>query len=572
MCRRSSTMSGCGMAPVAAPFLNSLAALRGPNMPIPSSSRHARWTYLLPHLIEQAADLDASHVALRHRQDTLTYAQLYSRSTQLAHALIADGVEPGERIGILLRKGLDSAVALYGIMSAGAVYVPIDPTAPASRMAFLVRDCGIRRLVTSDAMAPSLEALADEGVSLTAVYGVSDIGASPFPSLAWEDMRGFPEARPNVSVTEQDPCYILYTSGSTGTPKGIIHTHRSALSWAEITASVYRLGPDDVISNYAPLHFDLSTLDYFGGARAGATTVIIPEEYARFPASLAKLIADERMTVFYTVPFALVQLSAPGIIEDLDLDQLRLVLFGGEPMPIKHLREVMGKVPHAQFVNVYGPTETNGCTHYPIERPLPDSMNALPIGRPYPNVETLVLDGTGRPIGVGDSGELLVRTPTLMRGYWGRPDLNEEAFHMMTERGGLPEVYHRTGDLVSPMEDGNLRFLGRMDRQIKSRGNRVELDEVEAVLLANPDVHEAAVYAVPDDAGILEIHAEAILTPTSAAEEKDLYDHLRSLLPAYAVPVAITTRTSFPRTSTGKIDRRAMEAEPKTTMTASGHR
>lgn len=560
------------MAPTRRPCAGPSSEYWGRNMSISSTSRHPRWTYLLPHLIERAVELDADHVALRHREDTLTYGQLFSRSMQLAHTLVADGVKPGERIGILLRKGIDSAVALYGIMSAGAVYVPIDPTAPASRIAFLVRDCGITRLVTNDAMVPALQALVDRGVSLAAVYGVSDHAASPFSSVAWEGMTGFPEGSPNVSVTEQDLCYILYTSGSTGTPKGIMHTHRSALSWAEIAASVYQLEPDDVISNYAPLHFDLSTLDYFGGARAGATTVIIPEEYTRFPASLAKLVAKERLTVFYTVPFALVQLSAPGILDGLDLGELRLVLFGGEPMPIKHLREVMGKVPHAQFVNVYGPTETNGCTDYPIERPLADDLHSLPIGRPYPNVEILVLDDGGRSVGVGDAGELLVRTPTLMRGYWGRRDLNDQAFHETTERGGLPDVYHRTGDLVSPMDDGNLRFLGRRDRQIKSRGNRVELDEVETALLSNADVHEAAVYAVPDDAGILEIRAEVILTPTSKSEEKDLIDNLRSVLPTYAVPVSITVRSSFPRTSTGKIDRRAMQAEPRPTIGASGLR
>ncbi len=539
-------------------------------MPLLSGATRSRWTYLLPQLIEQAAEADASQVALRHRQDAMTYGELFSRSAQLANALIADGVEPGERIGILLRKGLDSAVALYGIMSAGAVYVPIDPAAPPSRVAFLIRDCGIARLVTSDAMVPTLEALAEEGVSLTRVYGVSDKTASPFASVAWAEIEGFPQAAPTVATTEQDLCYILYTSGSTGTPKGIMHTHRSALSWADITASVYRLGPKDIISNYAPLHFDLSTLDYFGGARAGATTVIIPEEYTRFPASLARLIADERLTVFYTVPFALVQLAAPGILDGLDLSRLRLVLFGGEPMPMKHLREAMARISDAQFVNVYGPTETNGCTHYPIERPVPESMSSLPIGKPYPNVEVLVVDSDDEPVGVGESGELLVRTPTLMRGYWGRPDLNSGAFYKSAKRAGLPEVYHRTGDLVAPGDDGTLRFLGRMDRQIKSRGNRVELDEVEAVLLASPDVHEAAVYAVPDDAGILAIHAEAILAEGSAATDTDLLNHLRSVLPAYAVPVAIKIRASFPRTSTGKIDRLAMQNEPAAVTTASG--
>ena len=517
--------------------------------------------YQLPQLVQHAADADPGHVALRYRGESLTYGELARRSAQMANALVADGARPGDRVGILLNKGFDSAVALYGIMSAGCVYVPLDPGAPAARIEFVVRDCGIRRLVSGVAHRPALDHLHESGAGISTVFGPSIEDGLHQATVSWSQIATADETAPSVSTMEDDLCYILYTSGSTGTPKGIMHTHASALAWARLSASVYGLGPDDVISNYAPLHFDLSTLDYFGGARARSTTVIIPEEYTKFPASLAGLIADERLTVFYTVPLALVQLAAPGLLEAHDLSALRLVLFGGEPMPIKHLRSVMQSLPGAEFVNVYGPTETNGCTHHPIPGVPAEDDPALPIGRPYPNVDVLVVDVDDVPVAVGESGELLVRAPTMMRGYWGRPDLNLEAFYSRNEHGGIGEVFHRTGDLVEATERGELRFLGRRDRQIKARGNRVELDEVEAVVLGHPLVHEAAVYARPDREGSLQIQAEVILVDPDRSDASDVARHCRDSLPTYAVPVTIHVRRSFPRTSTGKIDRRAMQVD-----------
>lgn len=521
---------------------------------------HHQMVYLLPHLLERAAIADPDHVALRYRDESLTYGELFERASALAQALVADGVAPGDRVGILLPKSFESAIALYGIMSAGAVYVPLDPTAPAARVEFVIRDCDIRRIVSAVGKRQTIEELHASGTHLEAVFGIDDPPTIPYRSVSWKQVESFPPTPPAITTTEQDLCYILYTSGSTGTPKGIMHTHRSALAWAELTAAVYELAPQDIISNYAPLHFDLSTLDYFGGAKARATTVIIPEEYTRFPASLAGLIAEERMTVFYTVPLALVRLATPGVLDGRNLDHLRLVLFGGEPMPLKHLRTMMLKLPDTQFVNVYGPTETNGCTHYPVVAPPEEGDDPLPIGRPYPNVDTMVVDADGNQVEVGESGELLVRAPTMMRGYWGRPDLNASAFFERNEHGGMPEVFHTTGDLVAPLGDGNIRFLGRRDRQIKARGNRVELDEVEAVLLQHDAVHEAAVYAVPDADDSLQIHADAIRADGFSTEPKELLQYMRSALPTYAVPSGISIRASFPRTSTGKIDRRALQA------------
>jgi amino acid adenylation domain-containing protein len=517
--------------------------------------------YLLPHLIREVAAVAPDRVAIRCRGQNLTYGDLEQRSNALANTLIDLGVRKGDRVGILLNKSLECAVAVYGIMTAGAVYVPLDPSAPSARLEFVIRDCGIRHLVSESAKHKTLQALFAGGVELEAIVGVASLEGPTYRTVTWESVNEREATSPATGVTEQDLCYILYTSGSTGIPKGIMHTHRSALAWAEVSAAAYGLGPRDVISNYAPLHFDLSTLDYYGGARAGATTVIIPEEYTKLPASLASLIEDERLTLFYTVPMALIQLARPGVLDGRDFADLQQVLFGGEPMPIKHLRALQQKLPHVHFVNVYGPTETNGCTHFPITQLASRDDEALPIGKPYDNVEAMVVDEQEQPVPPGEVGELLIRAPTMMRGYWGRPDLNETAFAYRQLNSGLPDIFHRTGDLVSVREDGNFRFLGRKDRQIKSRGCRVDLDEVETALLAHQEVDEAAVYPVADEDGSLLIHAAVIPKPDRSVTTTDLSQFLRKALPPYAVPVALVLRENFPRTSSGKIDRRKLQAD-----------
>ena len=560
--------------------------------------------YLLPHLIDAGAADRPDHPAVRCRKDSLDYATLTRRANGLARLLIEDGVRPGERVGIFMPKSVECAVALYGIMKAGAVYVPLDPTAPEERVAFVIGDCGIRRLVAHPRRRRQLDRLVTAGVALDAVFGVDAAEGVAPRSYGWDDL-GPAETPPPTRVTEDDLCYILYTSGSTGVPKGIMHTHRSALAWARVSAATYGLGPADRISNYAPLHFDLSTLDYFAGALAQATTVMVPEEHLKLPASLAALIAEERLTLFYTVPFALIQLLLHGALERHEWDALRWVLFGGEPMPVRHLAALMRRWPGARFSNVYGPTETNGCTWYPVPEPPAEGTGALPIGRMYDNAEGIVVDDADEEVAHGELGELLVRAPTSMRGYWGRPDLNEKVFFYRRRYEGLPETFVRTGDLVRLNDAGELEFHGRGDRLVKTRGYRVELDEVEAVLGRHPAVEEAATWAVPDDSGSVLIHAAATLadagpgpadggatdesgatesgaagsgmtgTGTSAADAGDprtstgkdvdlvtdeLMRHLKSRLPGYAVPVKLDVLPGFPRTTTGKIDRRALQA------------
>ncbi|MCC9076777.1 amino acid adenylation domain-containing protein [Litorilinea aerophila] len=517
--------------------------------------------YLLTDGVRDAAQVAPEREAVRCNGQSLSYGELWQRALALAWTLRDQGVARGDRVGIYFNKSLESAVALYGIMLAGAAYVPLDPFAPLERLRYVIQDCGIQVLVTGEGKRPDLARLAAALPELHCCVGVAPGDDLPTAAIPWDQVVGGPErGLPVPNLVEQDLAYILYTSGSTGNPKGIMHTHRSGLSFAEWAAHTYELRAEDRVSNHAPLHFDLSTFDFFATAIAGGTVVIIPEVVTKFPASLAKLMEQERLSVWYSVPFALIQLLLRGGLAARDLSSLRWVLFAGEPFPTKHLRDLMAQLPGARFSNLYGPTETNVCTYYHVP-PLPaDSDEPIPIGRPCANVEDLVLDGDDRPVAPGEVGELLIRSPLVMQGYWGRPDLTARGFYHRTIAGQMEAIYYRTGDLVMLQPDGNYKYLGRKDRQIKTRGYRVELDEIEVALLAHPAVHEAAVYPVPDGQGSNLIKAAVVPTPGESLTVSMLMEHLSSRLPAYAVPAAIDILEEFPRTSTGKINRRELQA------------
>lgn len=527
--------------------------------------------YLLTHAVEQAADRDPDAEAVRCGDERLTWGAMAESSVRLARVLGELGVRRGDRVAILARKGVRSGVAIHGIQRAGAAYVPLDPFAPPARHRLILEDCGVRHVVADGESGPVLRKLIDEGVALDAVVGADLDGGPAVETRTWSDVAGAPASAADPGTIELDLAYVLYTSGSTGMPKGVTHTHRSALAFAEIAAHTYGFRPDDRLSNHAPLHFDLSTMDWFSAAVAGASTLVIPEAYTRLPASLSGLIEEQRPTVLYVVPLVLVHLLLHGALDRRDLSSLRWVLFGGEPCPPKHLRALMERLPEARFSNVYGPTEVNGVTGYEVPRGSVRDDEPIPIGRPYGNVQIRIVDEAGTAVADGDSGELWVRTPSMMRGYWARPDLDARAFVDEAAPGGGTVRFHRTGDLVRRRPDGLLEFLGRRDRQIKTRGYRVELDEVEAALGTHEAVAAAAVFGVPDADGSTRIHGAVTLRDGTSVAVDDLRRHAAATLPSYALPERLSILETMPRTSSGKIDRlalrdravRATPTEPK---------
>ena len=514
-----------------------------------------RMPFLLPHAVDASATSRPDAEAFRFDAQALRYDQLAARSDALARTLVEHGVQRGDRVGIYMAKSLYSPVALYGIMKAGAAYVPIDPAAPAARLAWLVRDCGIRHLVSEDAKRSMLAALAREGALPACLLGVSPGDDLPSSCLTWDTIFAGDSAVALPRMNEDGLAYIIYTSGSTGTPKGIMHTHRSGLAYAKLSAMTYAVAPDDRLANHSPLHFDMSTFDYFTGPLCGATTVIVPEEHTRVPASLSKLIEDERVTIWYSVSSALAQLLARGVLEKRNLARLRWVLFGGDLLSPRNLRALIGYMPNARFSNVYGPAEVNQCTFYHVPAGGAVSDEPIPIGEVWDNTEGLIVDEHDRLVAPGSVGELLIRSPTMMRGYWNRPDLSARAYYYRDGSEHERDRFYRTGDLVRERDDGQLEFLGRKDRQIKSRGYRVELEEVELALSAHDAVDEAAAVPIADDAMGYRIEAAVTLRPGAQLETGDLRQHLRERLAWYAVPGRIEVIDEFPRTPTGKIDR-----------------
>lgn len=514
--------------------------------------------FLVHEPVAHFARLTPDAPAMVMSGEVLTWSELDGQSARLARALVEDGLERQGRVGIFMRKGLELGPGIYGALRAGGAFVPLDPALPTERLAFILRDCGIEHVVATDAMGTRLEALAAlEDGPRPRLYGPSE--GRGLESRSWADLAALPATPPEVWITDQDLAYLMYTSGSTGVPKGMMHTHRGSLSYARWGTAHVGLTAADRVASHAPLHFDLSIFDFFSTAQAGAAVVLVPEPITKFPANLSQLIDEERVSVLFTVPFTLIELREHGALDKRDLSSLRWILFGGEPYPKKHLARLMEALPQARFSNIYGPAEAPSCTVYDVPPLEPGDDTPLPIGTVSVGSDDLILDETGEECAVGEAGELCIRSSTLTRGYWNRPDLNARVFHRRPSFGPFDEVWFRTGDMVVRREDGLLDFLGRADRMIKTRGHRVELDEVEAALGSHPSVVEAATFAIPDEGGTRAIAGAVVLDAGApAVEDAALRAWVREKLPPYAVPRRVDVLDAFPRTTSGKIDRRAL--------------
>jgi acyl-coenzyme A synthetase/AMP-(fatty) acid ligase len=309
------------------------------------------------------------------------------------------------------------------------------------------------------------------------------------------------------------------------------------------------LGESDVFSSHAPLHFDLSTLDFFGSAAAGATVTLVPGEAAMFPARLVDWIRTKEISVWYSVPSALTLIVRYADPKPGALDSLRLILFAGEVFPIRYLRELMPLAPEARFFNLYGPTETNVCTYHEV-REIPSADDPpLPIGRPCENTRCEVIGESGRTLTEpGAEGELVATGTIVAQGYWGDPERTAERFQGRNS--------FRTGDIVQILESSPVpryRFVGRRDHLVKSRGYRIELGEIEAALYSHPAVEECVAVAVPDE--MVGNRIAAFCAVGQGADGSDLDRACRERVPSYMVPERIVVLDSLPRTANDKYDR-----------------
>jgi len=316
------------------------------------------------------------------------------------------------------------------------------------------------------------------------------------------------------------------------------------------------LRADDRVSSHAPLHFDLSIFDIFSSCKAGATIILVPEGSATFPVQLAKLIEHERITVWYSVPSVLTLLVLYGNLAAHDLSCLRTIIFAGEVFPVKYLRRLMAMLPQARYLNWYGPTETNVCTSYEVPPLELERTAPIPIGKACANTEVFAVDNAGKKVTApGKSGELYVRGPSLMQGYWGHPEKTAKVLMRNPFQPNFHELVYKTGDIVTLDADGNYLYLGRQDGMIKTRGYRVELGEIEAVLYGHPAIREIAVLPVPDEVLGNRLRAVISLYEGAALTREEVLSFCNQQLPHYMVPDVIEFREVLPKTSTGKTDR-----------------
>lgn len=494
---------------------------------------------------DAVAVLDGSSEAI------LTYQALDEASDAVSHALTAAGVVPGDRVAIHVPKSLASVTALFGVLKAGAAYVPVDAFAPANRNAGIIRACGARVLIISTAQ---WETIAAEGLvaaarsDLDTAIGV-DGTALQLVVLADNEVET-DDIRPDLA-------YILFTSGSTGTPKGVVHTHASALAFVDWAQDAFAVSADDRFASHAPFHFDLSIFDLFVSIGCGASLVLIDSALGRNPSKLAATTHQLGITVWYSTPSTLRMLLAWGKLERFDDWRIRVVLYAGEVFSAGQLREIAAHWQGARFANLYGPTETNVCTWFSVPDELdPDRSEPYPIGVCCSDDVAIVVDAEGNMVDRGELGELCIRGGSVMVGYWNRPDLTRAAF--LTHSDG--QQWYRTGDLVEEDEAGNYIFRGRRDRMVKRFGYRIELGEIENALVAHDSVLEAALVAYPDESQGVKIHAYVTTKPGPRISLVAFKRHCAQHIPRYMIPDRFQVLDAIPKTSTGKVAYRALEA------------
>ncbi len=490
-------------------------------------------------------------------EDTwLSYGELDQRSSQVAHALCAQGVRAGSRVGLCVERSLALVVGVLGILKAGAAYVPLDPTYPAERLAFVQADAGIEHVVTQSHL---------QDVVPTAHCCLLD---QP------QQLSAYPTTPPPVDCAPSSPAYVIYTSGSTGQPKGVVVSHANVVRLLLATNAWFQFSPADVWTLFHSYAFDFSVWELWGALLYGGQLVVVPYWVSRSPEALHQLLQRERVTVLNQTPSAFYQLMQADALAEQPLP-LRTVIFGGEALDLAQLGPWFARYgdQQPQLVNMYGITETTvHVTYRPLTCADVQAGRGSVIGAPIPDLALAVLDAQGRQVAIGVPGELYVGGAGVAQGYLARPELTAQRFIRADQQTpALPphSRWYRSGDLVRYLPDGELEYLGRIDQQVKIRGFRIELGEIEAALAQHPLVQAAAVTVREDQPG----HKRLVgyLIPKTQARElgadapalldlEAITSYVRTLLPEYMWPSALVELPSFPLTSNGKLDRRALPA------------
>lgn len=490
--------------------------------------------YNVVQLLERAASRFPENPALEDDAGEITYAFLRDRSRRAAAALLAHGIDRRRPVAVFLPKSKACVVVFYAALYCGAPYAPLDYAAPAGRLKGTLQNL-------------------QPGCVVTDRRGAEALTEAECPILLIDELWG--EDGPAVdeaakAVADQDPAYIMYTSGSTGTPKGVIVPHRGVLDYAAWIVREFSLTGESVTGLQSGFHFDNSVFDLYAAAACGAKVVIIPEVLFRYPGKLLSYLAEKEITCIFWVPTVMISTANCGALDEVELPRLKTVVFAGEVMPNKQLNVWRKALPGRVFANLYGPTEvTVDCTCYVVDREFADT-DPLPIGYERPNMRVLVLKEDDTEAAPGEIGELCVLGSQLALGYWNNPEETARAFVNNPLNPAFPEPMYRTGDLVTRDADGLLWFQGRRDSQIKLRGNRIEMGDIENAA--------RSVQGVENAAALFDADNERIVLFIETAQEIALRRfnlELGKLIPKYMLPGRLVCMEALPLNANRKIDR-----------------
>jgi len=497
---------------------------------------------LLESFLEASARRTPGKIALVAGGRRFSYAEVDRLANRLAWRLIDRGVARGQRVLVQLENSPEAAMAIFGVLKAGAVLVMLNPAVKSAKLRAIAQDCGAVALVTEAArLASARDSLAG--------FGMPELLAAE--ELVAEGSARHDEAPPKRAI-DLDLAALVYTSGSTGRPKGVMLTHANMAAAAASIIQYLENTPEDVILNVLPLSFGYGLYQPLMAFKVGATLVL--ERSFAYPAAVLRLIAKEKVTGMPMVPTMsamLLQLDLAGF----DFSSLRYVTNAGAALPASHAAGLRALLPRTRIYAMYGLAECTRVAYLP-----PEELGARPdsVGKAIPNVEAWVVDERGRRLGPQAVGELVVRGANVMKGYWGMPEETDRVLRP----GPYPweKVLH-TGDLFRTDESGYLYYVGRKDEMIKSRGEKVSPREVEEVLYGLAGVAEAAVIGVPDRILGHAVKAVIVVRQGATLTEADVLRHCRARLEDFMVPKAIEFRAWLPKTDSGKVARKMLAGE-----------
>jgi amino acid adenylation domain-containing protein len=522
--------------------------------------------YLIFDQLSDRAREQGERIAMRVDDRQMTFAEADKLAKSVASFLIEIGTGRGDRIGLIGPKSEAYVCSQYGTLRAGGCYVPIDKAFPIERTFQIVEDCQIKTIFADTTNVERILGAESRPACLQHVVSF-DSGGESHGGLSLHSFESVSEysSDPNDAhrPVDTDLAYIMYTSGSTGKPKGVMLSHRNILTYVEWCTAEFGLGPDDVMVNVAPFTFDISGMEIFNMAAAGAQMVLV-ENQTRITTVL-DAIQRTKANFLATVPTVIgTMVNNPRIFGRYDLSSLKTIVSGAAVCPPVFMKTLHEHLPEATLYNLYGPTEaTIYCLYYRVDDP--DGIEVdkpLPIGIPFENTEAYVVDAEGKEVPRGQEGELILRGSHVALGYFNNPEKTGAAFKNFPLQPHLREDVYYTGDVARQDASGVFHFLGRNDDMVKSRGYRIELNEIDLALSTITDhLDSFAVVAIPDE--LIENKLVAIVVRHEGSEitEGEVKAACKERLPVYMVPDEVHFRDELPQTSSGKINKKALVQE-----------